>query len=265
MSRITNQAAYLLKSRDLKNKYFSFTFGPYSRAADCKPGQFVHLQLPSSELYFRRAMSVASVDPKAKTVEIIFKVFGRGTRLLAQFHSKDEIKILGPLGRPFAPPKKGETVLMVGGGVGFPPLMYFTERLIENGFRSKSIEFFYGGKTSGDIVERQRIKKLGVNLHVSTDDGSFGSKGYVTAAVDKFIVHHESRRPFRIYACGPDAMLKAVDELARRHQIEGQLSLEAPMPCGIGVCLACVVPLRRGGHARVCVDGPTFDVGEVLL
>ena len=97
-----------------------------------------------------------------------------------------------------------------------------------------------------------------------TEDGSVGAKGLVTQPVEKFLQQHAGTK-LRIYGCGPEKMLKATDDLGVKYNVPGQVSLEAPMPCGIGVCLGCVVNLRRGGQARVCMDGPVFNIGEVLL
>jgi len=264
MIKFAPERAVVLKRRHLSRDYYSLTFGPCSRAGKCRPGQFVHIMLPDTSVYFRRAMSLAAVDVASRQVEIIFKVFGRGTTIMAEYTKDTEIDILGPLGTPFKLPRKTDRVLLVGGGVGFPPLLYLASHLVATGFDPKQIEFFYGGRTSGEIVERQRIRALGVNFHPVTDDGSYGDKGLVTTAVESWLDTECPARP-RLYSCGPEAMLKAVDELGMRRSVPGQLSLEAPMPCGFGVCLGCVVPLRAGGHARVCTEGPVFEIGEVLL
>lgn len=264
MIKFTPERAVVLKRRHLSRDYYSLTFGPCSRVAKCRPGQFVHIMLPDTNIYFRRAMSLAAVDVKKGEIEIIFKVFGRGTTIMADYGKGVELDILGPLGTPFKMPGKADRVIMVGGGVGFPPLLYLATRLVGDGFDPKKIEFFYGGRTAGEIVERGRIRALGVKLHPVTDDGTFGEKGLVTTAVERWLDEEKPARP-RIYSCGPEAMLKAVDELGMRRSVPGQVSLEAPMPCGFGVCLGCVVPLRAGGHARVCTEGPVFDIGEVVL
>jgi len=264
MTKPACEDTFLIKKRNLKNNYFSFTFGPYSRTAQCRPGRFVHIRLPSSDVYFRRAMSVAAADPDRQQIEIIFKVLGRGTELLSGYHKHARVDILGPLGNTFTFPRRNEKTIIIAGGVGFPPLLYFASEMAGKGYNPKNIEFFYGGRTAGEIVERARMRGLGVNFRPVTDDGSYGYRGLVSEAVEEYIQEHVGER-MRLYGCGPEAMLSVIDEIGMRNNLPGQLSLEAPMPCGIGVCLGCVVPLRKGGHARVCRDGPVFDIGEVLL
>lgn len=265
MSRTICADVTLQKRRDLGNQYFSTTFGPVPSVRNYRPGQFVHVQLPSADILFRRAFSVAAVDIDRQELEIIFKVFGRGTRLLGKLCRGDTVSFLGPLGNGFTfPPKKVRSV-MVAGGVGFPPLLFLAERMVARGFDPKGIEFFYGGKTKAEIVERSRIKKLGVRFHAVTDDGSFGAGGLVTDEVEKFIGEYRLRQPLRLFGCGPAGMLKATDELGMKYNVDGQLSLEAPMPCGLGVCLGCMVELTNGNFARVCWDGPVFDIGSVKL
>lgn len=215
-------------------------------------------------MFFRRAFSVASVSVTKHEIEIIFKVVGRGTRLMTELRKGDVVDLLGPLGQPFRFPRKTEQAILVAGGVGFPPLLFLTARLIEKGHDPGRIDFFYGGRTSMDVIERSRIKRLGVNFHPVTEDGSTGEKGLVTESVEELLIDRGAKK-VRLYGCGPEGMLKATNNLGLRLGIPGQISLEAPMPCGIGVCLGCVVPLVKGGHARVCCDGPVFNIGEVAL
>ncbi|MCK4607489.1 MAG: dihydroorotate dehydrogenase electron transfer subunit [candidate division Zixibacteria bacterium] len=264
MTKPTCEDTFLKKRRSLGNDYYSLTFSPYSQAERCRPGHFVHLKLPGNDVFFRRAFSIAAVSPSAGEMEIIFKIVGRGTRAMAHLRPGDPINLLGPLGTPFKRPRKREHTLMVAGGIGFPPLLFLARDMISRGHDPKRIEFFYGGRTAGDVIERSRIKKLGVTFRPVTEDGSLGSKGLVTVPVEEFIENHDNGN-CRIYGCGPEGMLKSTNELALRLGVPGQISLEAPMPCGIGVCLGCVVPLTDGGHARVCCDGPVFSIGEVAL
>jgi len=264
MTKLTAQDTYLVKRRNLGINYYSCTFGPFNGFKKCRPGSFVHMRLPSSDIFFRRAMSVAGVDTDRKELEIIFRVVGRGTAFLAGLSRRSQVNVLGPLGNGFTLPSKSESTIIVAGGVGFPPLMYLVSEMVSRGFNPGQTHFFYGGRSGDDIVERSRIRRLGVCFHPMTDDGSFGRRGLVTEAVEEYIIKHTGEK-MQLFGCGPEPMLKVVDELGLKYKLPGQLSLEAPMPCGIGVCLGCIVPLRDGGHARVCHDGPVFNVGEVLL
>jgi len=264
MTKPACHTSFLCRRRNLGNDYYSLVFEPFAKARSCRPGQFLHLKIPGTNLYFRRAFSVAAVDAAGARVEIILKVFGRGSGILSRMHKGDEIGILGPLGVPFRLPDKKDEVVMIAGGVGFPPLLFLATGMIARGFDPARIHFYYGGRGAGDIVERSRIRKLGVDFQPVTEDGSFGTKGLVTTPVRRFLGEHADSKT-RIFGCGPEAMLKAVDVLGQELGVPGQISLEAPMPCGIGVCLGCVVPLTAGGHARVCHDGPVFDIGEVAL
>lgn len=264
MSKIVSEDAVIIRRRDLHNNYFSLTFGPLKSIASCRPGKFVHVKLPTSDIYFRRAMSIASVNVEAREMEIIFKVFGRGTTRLAAFRTGDHLGVLGPLGAGFSLPRKGERVVCVAGGIGFPPLLYLASSLVAGGHDPRRIEFFYGGRSAPDVIERPRIKKLGVHFHAVTEDGSVGRTGMVTKYVRELIEQNPHDR-FVLYGCGPDGMLRATNQIGLELQVPGELALEAPMPCGIGVCLGCVVPLVKGGYARVCADGPVFKIGEVAL
>jgi len=262
MTKATCEDTRLIKRRNLRNDYYSFTFAPFSAAGRCRAGHFVHARLPTGEVFFRRAFSVASVDPEENEVELIMKVMGRGTRIMAGMRNGDPISLLGPLGRPFAPPRKSERAILVAGGVGFPPLLNLADQMIRRGHDPEKIIFLYGGRSRADIVERSRIRRLGVQLRIMTEDGSLGDRGLVTDPLNEIV---QGGGPARVYACGPEGLLKAVNEQALTLKVPGQLALEAPMPCGIGVCLGCVVPLTAGGHARVCCDGPVFEIGEVAL
>ncbi len=264
MRRLSCEDTFIIQKRNLSNGYFSLTLGPFSKAAAFKPGQFIHLKLPEAEVFFRRAFSVASV-PSEHEIEIILKVVGRGTSQLSRLSKGARLNVMGPLGNPFLLPSKKTTALVVAGGIGFPPLYFFMSTMMARGHSPKRIVLFYGGKTATDILERSRIKKLGVRFQPVTEDGSLGEAGLVTTAVEEYIRRWEEDSSLKLYACGPPGMLKAVDELGRRYRLDGQLSLEAPMPCGMGLCLGCVVPLTGGGNARVCVEGPVFNIGEVRL
>jgi dihydroorotate dehydrogenase electron transfer subunit len=263
MSLIKNVPTTIFKKHRLSNGYYRFEVGPFPKVSAITPGQFIHLKIPDTNIYFRRAFSVYDINPETDTIEIIFKVFGRGTALLAKLRDGDVVDILGPLGNGFTLPRKNETAVMVAGGIGMPPIYFLAKHLIEKGYDPDKILYFYGGNTKDDLVDIARIRKIGVKLYSATLNGSSGFKGLVTEAIMNKI--DLNAKNIHFFACGPEGMLKAVDDLARKHNIPGQLSLEAPMPCGIGVCLGCIRPLREGGYTRVCREGPVYNIGEVIL
>ena len=254
------------KRKKLGDEYFSLTFGPLPRISAFRPGHFIQLQLPGTDLFFRRPMSVAGVALESSELEIVFKVVGRGTSAMSHLRGGDVVNILGPLGTPFKLPRRNETIALVAGGVGVPPLLLLARTLIGRRFDPARITIYYGGRSTKDIILRRRIKNLGIQFVPVTEDGSFGTRGLVTDPTIELLQNTEKDRlHLRLYACGPKPMLKAVNDLGLKWGVGGQLSLEAPMPCGVGICLGCVVSLTEGGQARVCKEGPVFDIGEVVL
>jgi len=263
MSRIVVEDTAVGKITDLKNNCFRLSIAPFSKAASVKAGQFIHLQIPNCKLYFRRAFSVYTVNRDDNSIEILFKVFGRGTARLAECHKGDRINLVGPLGNSFKLPSKKETPILVAGGVGMPPMRLLAEEMIDKGFEPEKIMYLYGGNTKDDLIDIARIRKLGLDVIPVTLDGSYGKKGMVTEPLIDILDNAKGK--IRLYGCGPEGMLKAVDSIALERNLPGQISLEAPMPCGVGICLGCIKPLREGGYTRVCRDGPVYDFGEVVL
>ena len=139
------------------------------------------------------------------------------------------------------------------------PLHFLAECARASGW---AVSMVIGAQTAGDVIFTRRFEALGAQVTITTEEGSQGERGLATDAAEQRL---DQAASVAIYACGPEPMLKAVDQIGIRLKVPGQLSLEAPMPCGYGVCLGCVVPLTSGGHARVCADGPVFDIGEVKL
>ena len=267
MKPIISHEVFLTSRRDLKNDHLLLGFGPFPGAASIKPGQFVHIGFRNPLAFYRRAFSIAGVNTVKREIEIILKVIGRGSYQLSQLRAGEGVNFLGPLGNPFVLPGKRQTALMVAGGVGYPPLLFLAMRMIERGYDPKNIVFFYGGRSSEDIVDRARIRKLGVRFLPATQNGSFGERGMITALLKRFLSTPGSAGSGEnvIFACGPEGLLEAVDRIAAKFETPGQLALEAPMPCGFGICLGCVVPLKSGGFARVCKEGPVFDTGTLAL
>lgn len=240
-----------------------------ARAA--RPGQFVMLQVHGGrDPLLRRPMSVCRAPGASRRrVEILYKVVGEGTRRLSRQPVGVRLAALGPLGNGFRLPagrRGGEEPppLLVAGGVGIAIFPFLAEALRARGARPLLL---YGARTSRDLVGLDLFRSRGVDVRLATEDGSRGTKGFVTALLEP-LLGGAGPRP-AIFACGPTPMLRAVGALALERGAPCQLALESQMPCGIGVCLGCVVacPGDASGpiYRRVCTEGPVFEAGEVRL
>lgn len=218
------------------------------------PGQFLHIQLPNHTL--RRPISIASVDLEGHTVTILFKITGSGTQLLASYEHGMQLDVIGPAGSgfPIDDLKQDEPVLLIGGGIGVPPIHFLLEHLNARGIETKTI---LGFQTEAYVFYEELFRNKGQTTIV-TDDGSYQNKGFVTDYI-------EAAGSFqRYYACGPMPMLKALKSTMTEK--EGYLSFEERMGCGVGTCLACVIPTNdEAGYKKICQDGPVFAANEVIL
>lgn len=242
----------LLSARQLNQDVFDFTLQAPELAALAVPGQFAQVKVPGHTL--RRPISICGIDKKAGTLRFVFQVRGQGTAELAGFQPGGEIEILAPLGNGF-PLDKGKRTLLVGGGIGVPPLLGVAKELGENavavlGFRNKDA-----------VILEKDFQAAGAKVLIATDDGSYGHHGLVTELC-------QGQDFDCVMACGPAPMLKAVMALAQRRGVPCYVSLEERMACGIGACLGCAVALYNEdgveyfGH--VCKDGPVFESRRVV-
>jgi dihydroorotate dehydrogenase electron transfer subunit len=229
-----------------------------------QPGQFAMIRPHAGEEpLLRRAMAFHRADRQGDHLlaEFIYQIVGRGTEALARLRINDEVDLLGPLGNTF---DLGETAgteaLLVAGGAGSPALHMLAGQL---NARAIPTRFFIGGASSGDLCAlADFIELLGAErVTTATIDGSRGVTGFVTAPLEAAIARLE--RPAVIYACGPDPMLHRVARIAAESNLPAQLSLEAPMACGFGICVGCAVPVRHDCpegfiYQKVCTDGPVF-------
>jgi dihydroorotate dehydrogenase electron transfer subunit len=232
------------------------------------PGQFVMLSpgaLPAARrddpllprpmaVYRQSGTTGGDSEPR---VEILYRVEGRGTTLLAEAAPGDRVRVVGPLGRPFpAPPAPGR-VILVGGGTGIASLYGLAER------SASEVEttVLLGARRAGDLMGRDDFDALGVDLQVATEDGSAGERGLVTAPLERIL---QRERVAALYCCGPTPMMRRCAELAAQHDVACLVSLENNMACGFGVCLGCAAPRTAGDYALVCCDGPVFDATEIL-
>jgi len=255
-----------LVSRDpLGGAYVRLTFRHPEVAREARAGQFVMIKAgTSAEPPLRRPFSILSVDPAAQTFSLFLKAVGPGSRALFEMAPGEIAQCLGPLGRPFAAPASGREALLVAGGYGIAPFRIFSEELVRQGARA---HIFYGGRTGADLPMRDAFADLGVPVTLTTDDGSVGTAGRVTVAVEAYARTLGGRAT--LYACGPDAMLHAVAGLADALELTAQLSLDPWMGCGVGTCLGCVVSIQKAEEARpknrcACTEGPVFDATEIV-
>src|SRR5699024_2437481 len=223
-------------------------------AKQAKAGQFLHILVDGHTL--RRPISITEIKEETNTVTIIFKVIGQGTKDLANYQVGQEVDVLGLGGSGFpteALAKK--TVLLIGGGVGVPPLYFLGKELAKD--PSIEIITILGFQSKEYVFYEDKFKAFGETI-LMTDDGSAGEKGFVTDAIAK------TQSFDRFYTCGPSSMLRAVSEQLSNK--EGYISLEEYMGCGIGACFACIIQTTDGkSYKKICQDGPVFPANEVRL
>jgi len=167
------------------------------------------------------------------------------------------------LGKPFPHLDRRHPALLVGGGVGIAPMIFLAEYLVQ---KKIPVAVFLGAKTASDLACLKVFKALKVPLSLSTDDGSAGEKGFVTARLDEFLSSGQARPGSVIHACGPRLMFKAVTLVADKHRIPAYLSWEERMACGLGICLTCTCPVKDGEGfkmERTCVEGPSFEASRI--
>ncbi len=230
-------------------------------AEDASPGQFVQIAVPPGrDILLRRPFSIAQASRKggwAGTLEIAFAAVGPGTEWLAQVQAHDFLDVIGPLGRPYPYPREQSSCLLVGGGYGAAPLYFLAQELRSKGHR---VDMIIGARDQERVFKAVEAKRQAVSITITTEDGSLGDRGRVTDVLPTMVSRCESQV---VYACGPNAMLRAVAEYATAHGIPSQVAVEELMGCGLGVCWTCVVPVvRRDGtgwdNLRSCVEGPVF-------
>ena len=216
-------------------------------AAITNPGQFVNIQVPG--FYLRRPISVAM--KRENELMLTYKTVGGGTERMSAMKAGEMLNILTGLGNGYDLARAGEKPLLLGGGVGVPPLLWLAKVLREKGL---PVDVVLGFNMGSEIFYKNEFEVLGCRVEVTTADGSFGTKGFVTDAA----LFKEEHSYF--YTCGPMPMLKAID---RNIRIDGEFSFEERMGCGFGACMGCSVKVK-GGYKRVCKDGPVLRKEEIL-
>lgn len=224
------------------------------------PGQFVMLRVSENrDPLLARPLGISSIISKT-SIEIIYRVAGRGTTMLSQLEPGHSLDMLGPLGQGFPLPEKGVTPVLIAGGSGFPPLHFLSTRI------GSHAHLFIGARNKACLPPAGILKSFRENVakvHIATEDGSMGKKGMSTDLLRDYLDRAEKKAPITVFSCGPRPMLEAVSRLAAEHSVPCYVSVEERMACGVGACMGCSVRLKAGGYKRVCKEGPVFDAREI--
>lgn len=242
----------------LTENHFLITLHPLEKIKRPTPGQFFMLSVDDGfDPLLKRPFSVHRLlNPD---FQLLYRTVGKATAILREKSPGSILEIMGPLGNGFPKPESKTTKLLIAGGLGIAPLFALAETI-----KDKNLYVFIGARNKREILCIDKLKSIGINPLISTDDGSIGAKGLVLELVSDFLTHNTSRIPdICLYSCGPKPMLKEVTALVSEFTIKGHLALEENMACGLGACLSCVVNTRNG-FKRVCVDGPVFSASEIV-
>lgn len=225
------------------------------------PGQFIHLKIKndSYDPLLRRPFSIFDINKKENLLTIVYKVCGRGTKLMTEIKSGEEVDILENLGNGFNLKNKNKNIVLIGGGMGIAPLYFLAKKLSEN----NNLRVLLGAQNKEELLFlKNKFSKLDLKLDNATIDGSLGFKGNVVDYLKSLI--KDKQEIDYIYSCGPTAMLKELKKIVVNNDIQAEASLEERMGCGVGVCLSCTVRTINGNR-RACKEGPVFPLKEVIF
>jgi dihydroorotate dehydrogenase electron transfer subunit len=256
---IKKELCKILSQKEIASDIFELTINGELVTQISSPGQFVHIKVSNGlDPLLRRPISISSYNYEQKSLTMIYRKDGRGTSMLAELRPGMFVDILGPLGNGFPVDEVsiGDTALLVGGGIGVPPLYELSNQLVAKGV---NVIHVLGFQTVSAVFYEEEFLKNG-ETYVATADGSYGRKGFVTDVMKELQFDC-------IYTCGPTPMLRAIEQNYQDKKVF--LSLEERMGCGIGACFACVCKKKDDptgvSYKKVCSDGPVFRAGEVLI
>lgn len=246
-------------------------------ARDALPGQFVNVRVSAgtTDPLLRRPFSVHAVFPEEGIYSLLYVLVGRGTALLRQARPGDMINVVGPLGTPFDVGDSPDAEhVVVAGGCGAAPLHFLCDAVCAK-WGCEKVTVLAGAQTRDAVLCEPEFRAHNVEVSISTDDGSYGYRGFVTDLLKDHLARRGSGANVRVYSCGPHAMLSRVARIAAEAGVQRcQVSLENSMSCGVGVCMGCVQKIRGAAehdesgrdwhYERVCADGPVFDAEDVI-
>jgi len=269
VSAILNIKVKILSKKELVPNIYLMKLKAPEIVQDALPGQFIHIKC-SKDNYplLRRPLSIHRIDKEKGEIYILFQVVGEGTKLLAQRAVGNDLDIMGPIGNGFDIYPESKKIMIVGGGIGVAALLALAEESIRQG---KEVRVLIGALKKELVIGEESFKILGAKVDVATDDGSYKHKGLVPDLLEGTI--KGGWLADQIFVCGPKPMLRKINEIALKVNIDYQVSLEERMACGIGACLGCVCRVKTKNknedkvkyeYKRVCVDGPVFGGSEVV-
>lgn len=261
MSNIHNASAKVISNEQIAADIYRLKFYNMKIAADCKPGQFVHIQCGRGRNFIlRRPFSIHRKNGGG-SFEILFQVVGEGTKALSNIKPRDELSLIGPIGNGFKIDDEARNILLVSGGLGIAPLIFLVDELLSE---KRRVCVLLGAANRERLLYAIDLKRLVRKLHIATDDGSQGHQGPIVDLLPETIEEFE---PEMIYACGPEGMLKRIAGIAGEYNIPAQVCLERRMACGVGACLSCVCKVKQEEKEiikRVCIDGPVFKAEDIV-
>lgn len=258
---IKNELCTVISQKEIAENIFELTLQGELVQSMNEPGQFIHLKVSNGmDPLLRRPISIANINQINSQFTMIYRKEGRGTTLLSEKLVGEKVDVLGPLGNgfPVEEVQSGQTALLVGGGIGVPPLYELSQRLVERGVK---VIHVLGFQSKAAVFYEEAFASLGETF-IATVDGTHGTKGFVTNVIEANQLAFDV-----LYSCGPTPMLRALEQAYSHKKV--YLSLEERMGCGIGACFACVCHTGDDptgySYKKVCSDGPVFRAGEVVI
>lgn len=259
----------ILENEEIQKDCFLMTVKTSPSFQDPRPGQFVMIRIAGlADPFLSRPISIYSFSRKENycLIELLYRVAGKGTQIMAGLIEDSQVEINGPLGNGFDIKEVRENIVIVSGGIGIAPLSMLTETLRRTNPASNMI-IYKGFQSASDVVGLEKLQMFCRNISVCTDDGSLGEKGFVTQIFQKDM-KNLSPENTQVFACGPKPMLKALAKILNKTKFSCQVSLEERMACGVGACMGCAVAVKdKDGfevYRRVCADGPVFNLQDII-